>query len=217
MGGDIRTCRIAKMARYKRSASRHKAAVSFKWEMISSPPASPFNSTAFLIRQRSQQQKEAGLPPILGASHELDQYGSNSKDVIACCTFDKTAHEQGCGYKSQADHPVIVGLSPRSLARNQGQFHATDPPQPERNVTHHRHSDHGGSSAGARNLEDLASVALAKGLEILEHRRTRSVTDDNFDIFLENVATSAKSLQEMVDEDLRDNFCALEISAALPA
>lgn len=225
MGVAIQTCRIAKMKRFKGNHLGRRSRDSIKRDMIFSPPASPFNSTASLIRQRIQYQEEAGCPPIFG-DPDLDQYGSNSMNMIPCCTFAKNYHDQDCRYKSQVDHAVIIVLStpackdPNLHLESQAKLQVTDrSSQFERNVTHDRHRSchHGASSASARKLEDLAFEVHEKGFEMIKPGRIQHIrpfTGGNLDIDLQsrlNGARCAQNFDEIVDNDLRKNFFALGI------
>lgn len=180
-----------------------------------SPTAAPFNSTSFLIRQKSHQREEEA-PRVTCTCRPrcgLEQYGSNQENMIACCSFAMDHHDPDCSHRDSQAHqhrPVIVGMSAKNHSwDDDSQLHfqlerlrITDCPVDERMKTqssdsyqrHHHCSDPSDPSDSSdprvtetMELDDLNfSAAREQGDYASKHRRVRSVVDDNFDLFPSN-------------------------------
>lgn len=164
-----------------------------------SPTAAPFNSTSFLIRQKSQHGEEAPKSPV------REQYGSNiMENMVACRSWAMDNRDPGCGYhESQAQHPMSKDIFELHL-QLQG-LQITDCAD-ERLATHHQQPRSDSTSGVSMDL-DHSSAARDQGAQVFEHRpnhqRVRSFTDDNFDLLPSVYVPTVFTYELLEDTDYR--------------
>jgi hypothetical protein len=172
---------VAQTTRFKRklyspSSQNYRNSCS---NLVTSPPATPFNNTSFLIQL--QQRREQG-----GSTPAFDQYGSMEK-MIACCSGFASRASTSPTTSPRLHRPPISapsGFQSGNLSISQ----ITDPElSPQLNYNsdgsqvcdsgpQQLHSCSDGASSGIR-----PKVEADEGDGMQRHRHRQCFMDDNFD------------------------------------